>query len=88
MTVVDHNYPVADALLVVDETNSPIETAEIKVFDMVKFQAGDTDTWEAETTTDAEGKWLDPVVLEDGRSWIVHIQKPTVAGPEHVEITT
>jgi hypothetical protein len=88
MTTVDHDYPVADAMLIVDETNTPVEAAQIRIFDHVAFQAGETDTWEAETTSDADGKWVDPVILEDGRTWVVHVQKPSVAGPEHVEITT
>ena len=88
MTVVDHNYPLDNSMLIVDETNTPVEGAQIRIFDHVAFQAGELDPWVAETTSDVDGKWVDPVVLDDGRTWVVHVQKPSVAGPEHIEITT
>ena len=34
------------------------------------------------------GEWVDPVILADGQTWAVHIQKPTMYGPVHVEVTT
>lgn len=86
-TVVDHNYPLDGEMLIVDKTNEPIEGAIIRIFDLTKYQAGDRDTWEAETLTDIEGKWIDPVVLEDARTWIVYVEKDGY-GPVHIEITT
>lgn len=88
MAIVNHDFPVTDALLVVNETNEPIEGAEIRIYDHTAFQAGAVSSWEAMTTSDVDGKWVDPIVLEDGRTWVVHMQKPSVYGPTHVEITT
>ncbi len=88
MAIVNHDFPNADDMLVVDETNNPIEAADIKVYDQTAFDAGVVDVWEAMTTSDAEGKWVDPIQLEDGRNWIVHFQKESMYGPVHVEITT
>ena len=88
MAVVNHDYPNADDMLVVDETNEPIEAASIRVYDQTAFEAGVVDTWEGMTTSDIEGKWVDPIVLEDGRNWVVHFQKESMFGPVHIEITT
>ena len=88
MAVVNHDYPNTDDMLVVDETNEPIEAAEIRVYDQTAFDAGVVDTWESMTTSDLEGKWVDPIILEDGRNWVVHFQKESLYGPVHIEITT
>jgi len=88
MAIVNHDYPLDNEMLVVNEINEPIEGAEIRIYDHTAFFAGVLDTWVASTTTDIEGKWVDPIVLEDGRSWVVHFQKESMYGPDHVEITT
>ena len=88
MTIVNHDYPLSNELLIVDEQNEPIEGAVIRIFDLTNFQADVVDVWEAETISDIDGKWVDPIALEDGRSWVVHVQKLTEFGPNHVEITT
>ena len=88
MAIVNHNYPLPDSLKVVDEQNNPIEAAVVRIYGLTEFQAGLLDTWVADTTTDVDGNWVDPIELTDGMTWVVHIQKLTVYGPEHVEITT
>ncbi len=88
MAIVNQDYPGTDDMLVVDETNVPIEGAEIKVYDQTAFDAGVVASWEAMTVSDAAGKWVDPITLEDGRNWVVHFQKESVYGPVHIEITT
>lgn len=85
---VDHNYPHAGDLRVVNSSGEPVEGAEIRIFLLSEFLAGRTSTWVGMTTTDINGEWVDPVVLDDGQTWVVHIQKPTMYGPAHVEITT
>ena len=85
---VDQNYPDVDDLTVVDEDGIPVEGAVIRIFDHTAFFANQVDTWEAETITDINGYWVDPVYLEELRSWVVHIEKPTMYGPEHWEIDT
>ena len=88
MATVNHDFPNPNDLLIVDEMNSPIEAADIRVYDQTAFDAGEVDTWEAMTTSDQEGKWVDPIILEDGRNWVVLVQKESMYGPVHVEITT
>lgn len=88
MAIVNHDYPNTNDMLVVDETNEPIEGAVIRVYDQIAFYAGEVDTWIGLTTSDVEGKWVDPVAVEDGKNFVVHFQKESMYGPVHVEITT
>lgn len=88
MAAVNHDFPNINDMLVVSETNTPIEAADIRIYDQTAFDAGVIDVWEAATTSDQDGKWVDPIILEDGRNWVVHFQKESVYGPVHVEITT
>lgn len=86
--VVDHNYPVPDALRAVSPEGDPIEGAEVRIYDLVAFQAHQTSVWVGMTTTDIDGRWVDPIVLPDAHSWVVHFEKYSEYGPTHVEITT
>jgi hypothetical protein len=87
-TKVDHNYPHAGDLRVVNASGDPVEGVEIRIFLLSEFLAGRTSTWVAATTSDINGEWVDPVILDDGQTWAVHMQKPTMYGPTHVEVTT
>jgi len=89
MTVsVNHDYPHVGDMAVVSPSGVAVEGVEIRIFELEKFLAGDTSTWVAHTTTDANGEWVDTFDLDDGRSWAVHFQKLNEFGPEHREITT
>lgn len=88
MAVVNHDFPLANEMMVVDEENNPIEGAEIRIYDHTAFFAGVLSTWVGMTLSDVDGKWVDPIILPDGQSWVVHFQKESVAGPNHIEITT
>ena len=84
--LVNQDYPEVGALRAVDERNNPIEGATVRVFDATAFFDGSA-TPIAETTTDADGNWVDTLSLEDARTWIVHFQKSGY-GPVHEEVTT
>ena len=89
MTVmVDHNYPLTDALRAVAPNGDPVEGAEVRIFEREAFEAHVVSVWVGMTTTDIEGRWLDPIALPDARSWVVQFQKYSAYGPVHVEITT
>jgi len=88
MALVDYDYPLEGGLKTVTEGGEPIEGVIVRVYEHTLFFAGDVDTWVGETLTDINGEWVDPIDLEDGRSWVVWFEKPTMYGPKHVEITT
>lgn len=85
---VNHNYPHAGDMTITDSQDHPIEGVCIRVFTLENFTSGIVDTWVAETETDANGEWVDPIVLDSGATWVVHLEKPTMYGPTHMEIMT
>lgn len=88
MAVLNHNYPVLKAMRVVETDGTPIEGATIRVFEAIRFYADDVQTWVAETTTDINGNWRDPIVVPDAEDWVVQVQKIDTLGPEHIDVTT
>lgn len=89
MTVmINHNYPLPDALRAVAPNGDPVEGVEIRIYTLVAFMANRVDPWVGMTTTDIEGRWIDPIALPDAGSWVVHFEKYSAYGPVHVEITT
>ncbi len=89
MTVsVDHNYPHANAMLARYNNGEPIPNATVKVYAHTDFYDDGVTVPVAETTTDSAGEWQDTILLEDGRTWVVAIQKNTSFGPCRWEVTT
>lgn len=86
--LVDHNYPHTGDMKVVNSSGNPIQSAEIRIYEAVEYNAGHRDSFAAYTTTDIKGEWVDSVWLPDARTWVVHFQKITEYGPIHIEITT
>lgn len=87
MAVLNHNYPTAKAMQVVSSDGSPIEGATVRIFEALKFYADQVSTWFAETTTDTDGYWRDPIVVPDAADWVIQVQKMG-AGPTHINVTT
>jgi hypothetical protein len=88
MAIVNHDYPNIGDFIVVNDQNEPIEGAEVRIYESVPFQAGILDSWVGSTTTDIDGRWVDPIVIPDGGSWVVYIQKYSLYGPKHYELIT
>lgn len=85
---VDQNYPTPDYLLAEDEEGNPLQYVSIKIFDADEFNAGNVNAWEAETETNIDGKWKNPVYLEEGREWVVEFSRPTTHTTTYVNIDT
>jgi hypothetical protein len=64
----------------------PVENANIRIWFKSDFDTGLTDRPLALTKTDVDGKWVDPVFLETGYTYVVQFQKPGSFGPDNVEI--
>lgn len=89
MTVmVNHNYPDEDDLTVVDESNEPVEGVVITIFTLANYSAGIVDTWVAQTDTDVNGHWNQPIDLAEAQTYVVHFEKISEYGPTTLEITT
>jgi hypothetical protein len=85
---VDHNYPHTDDMTVLDPNGDPIENVVVRAFTLAAYAADVRDTWLAETTTDVNGKWVTPFLLDESQTYIVHFEKTTMFGPITVEVTT
>lgn len=85
-TKVNENYPTPNFLLAEDEDSNPLQYVRIKVFDKTEFDDGNIDDWEAETLTNIDGKWQDPVYLGIG-AWVVEFSRPTTHETVYVDIT-
>lgn len=86
--LVNHNYPHDGDMTVKNIADGPIPGVAIRIFDHTAYFAGDLTTWVAESLTDINGEWIDPVYLDEARTWVVHFQKLNEYGPDHLEITT
>ena len=85
---VNHDFPNPGSLKVVNEEGDPIEGVEIRIYEHAAFFAGQLDVYVGLTVSDFEGNWVDPIILDEGYSWVIHFQKLTEYGPVHIEITT
>jgi hypothetical protein len=89
MTVmVNHNYPSANDLTVVDEANEPVEGVVVTIFTLANYSAGIVDTWVGQTDTDVNGNWNQPIYLDEAQTYVVHFEKVTEYGPTTLEVTT
>jgi hypothetical protein len=86
--MVNHNYPDTDDLRVVDVANEPVEGVVITVFTLANYAAGIVDTWVAQTDTDTNGRWTQPIDLDEAETYVVHFEKISEYGPTTIEITT
>jgi len=87
-TVLFNDYPGLHNLQIVSESGDPIEGAQIKIYTKLAYDQQEYDTWIGATTTDLNGEWVDPIIVEDGGTYVVHVEKPTEYGPISVEVTT
>jgi len=87
-TRIDQNYPTPNFLLAEDEDSNPLQAVRIKIFDKTEFDDGNIHTWEAETITNIDGKWIDPVYLSEGYEWVVEFSRTTTHETVYVNIST
>lgn len=88
VVMVNHNYPTTDSMTVVNADGDPVEGVAVRIFEPTAFYSDHVDTWIAQTETDIEGKWIDPIALTSASTYVVHFQKESMYGPTHIEITT
>lgn len=85
---VNQNYPTPNFLLAEDEDSVPLQYVHIRIFERTEFDAGNIDVWEAETLTNIDGKWVNPVYLDEGYEWVVEFSRATTHETVYVDITT
>jgi hypothetical protein len=81
-TKIDHDYQLPGELSYVTPGGSPIENAQVRVYLKSDYAAGNLAQPIGVTTTDAGGRWRDPVLVNPGFSYVVRFEKPGEFGPD------
>lgn len=81
-TKIDHNYQLPDELSYVTPGGSPIENAQVRVYLKSDYATGNLTRPIGVTTTDAGGRWRDPILVNPGYSYIVRFEKQGEFGPD------
>lgn len=80
------NYTALDAYRILLANGDPLEGAVIRVYEATDYAADEFAAPVGMTTSDAGGRWTAPVFVAPGYTYVVHVQKPYVAGPDIFEI--
>jgi len=83
----DHNYDLSDALRYVTPGGSPIAGAQVRVYLHADYTAGRLATPVGTTITDANGRWLNPILVSPGFTYVVQFFKPNTYGPDTAAVT-
>ncbi len=81
-TKIDHDYQLPGDLSYVTPGGSPIEDAQVRVYLKSDYVAGKLAHPVGVTTTDAGGRWRNPVLVNAGYSYIVRFEKQGEFGPD------
>lgn len=81
----DHNYPQPDALRYVLASGAGIGGATIRLFLQENFQPNGTAAVGI-SQTNSEGRWVDPVFVTPGYTYVVQFHKEGVYGPDHTSV--
>jgi len=83
---IDHNTGGVDALRYVDPNGAPISDATVRVYDKAKWDAKLYSQVAGLVKTDAQGRWLSPIFVPPGTTYVVQLQRPNDWGPNTVEV--
>lgn len=78
----DHDYPLSDDMRYMTPGGSPINNAQIRVYQKSDYDAGLLTAPIGITTTNAYGRWIAPVLVKPGYSYVVRMEKPYDFGPD------
>lgn len=86
---VDHNFGGDDALSYWDSCDRGIVGATVKAYKKSDYDAGNTSDQyvQAQTTTTADGRFLQALPLCQGVQYVLVYEKPGQFGPDTVEVT-
>jgi hypothetical protein len=81
------DYPLSDDMTYRTPGGSPIENAQVRVYRKSDYDAGNLATPVGVTTTNAGGKWTQPILVTTGYTYIARFEKPYEFGPDTREFT-
>ena len=80
------DYPLPNDMTYVTPGGSPIVDAQVRVFKKSDYDAGVLSNPVGITTTDAYGRWRDPILVTTGFTYVAYILKPYAYGPDIREL--
>lgn len=83
----DHDYMLSGDLAYRTPGGSPISDAQIRVYRKSDYDAGLLGSPVGVTTTDADGKWREPILVVPGYEYAVRFECPNEYGPDVVYVT-
>lgn len=75
-----------DNLQYLDAAGDPIVGADIRVYTKLDFDSNNLDTPVGVSVTDQSGRWVNPVPVNTGDTYVVQFFKAYVAGPDEQEV--
>lgn len=81
-TALNHDYGLTDALRYMTPGGSPIANAHIRVYYQTDYVAGNLATPVGTSTTKADGRWVNTLMVRPGFTYVVQFQKPNEFGPD------
>lgn len=75
-----------DGLRLEDESGAPVEGAVIRVFTKAEFDTNGLDNPVGISATNQSGRWVNPIFVNAGDTYVVHFQKDGAMGPVSVEV--
>ena len=76
------DYPLSDDMTYRTPGGSPIVNAQVRVYRKSDYDAGNLTTPVGVTTTDAGGKWTQPILVVVGYTYVARFEKAFEYGPD------
>lgn len=82
----NHDFPTPNALTYVSPGGTPIEAAQVRVYLKSVYATGNLSQPLGITTTDAYGRWAQPLLVLPGYTYTVRFEKTNAFGPDVTEV--
>ncbi len=76
------DYPLAGDMQYMTPGGSPIVNAQVRVYKKSDYDAGNLSAPVGITTTGADGKWLQPILVLPGYTYVARLEKAYEFGPD------
>jgi hypothetical protein len=84
--ILDQDYGGTNELQPVDPDGSPLVAVQVRVWKKIDFDVGNFAATVGTTSTEALGKWAQPITVEAGFTYVIQFFKPGAFGPNTQEV--
>jgi len=79
------DYPLSNDMTYMTPGGSPIVGAQVRLYLKSEYDIGNLANPIGITTTDTHGKWMNPILVLPGYTYVARFEKPNEFGPDKVE---